>query len=85
MIGKESLGKEAQDKITGFKGTIIGTSQWLTGCDQVCLKPKVDKDGQIKDAHWFDQGSVKITGKGITKDEVKSKDLGGPRSDQPKA
>ena len=78
------LGVEAQDKVTGFKGIVIGFSQWLTGCDQVLLKPKVDKEGQLVDGQWFDEGEIVVIGKGLTKKDVKSKINGGPRRDQPK-
>ena len=84
MITIKDLGKEAEDKITGFKGIVIGVSQWLTGCNQACLKPKVDKDGKLEEGQWFDEGEVFVIGKGITSKEVESKANGGPRRDQPR-
>lgn len=85
MSKKVKLGNEVQDKITGFKGIVIGRSIWLTGCDQVAVKPKVDKDGNMKEAQWFDAGSVEVIGKGIAASEVKSEEGdGGPRTDQPR-
>ena len=77
------LGKEYEDKITGFSGIATGKAQYLTGCDQVCLKPKVDKDGKMQDAQWFDDGEIKLIGKGITAKEVKGSSNGGPQPDAP--
>lgn len=84
MVTIKDLGKEAEDKVTGFKGIIIGVSQWLTGCNQVCIKPKVDKDGTMKEAEWVDEGQAVIIGEGIDAEDVKSGNPGGPRKDQPK-
>ena len=78
------LGVKAKDKISGFEGIVIGKAQYLTGCDQVCLKPSVDKDGKMQDAHWFDEGAVIKTSEGLHAKEVKSDKPGGPRNDQPK-
>ena len=38
---KVKLGATAQDKATGFEGTVMGHARYLTGCDQYCLQPKV--------------------------------------------
>ena len=79
------LGVKAEDKVSGFQGIVIGLSQWLTGCDQVCLKPKVGRDGKIRDGQWFDEGQVVYLSKGLTAKDVKSKTNGGPQPDAPKA
>ena len=80
---KHELGSKATCKITGFKGTIIGVARYLTGCDQYCLKPKVDKDGKSREGEWFDEGQIKVTGKAIEKKEVKSASPGGPNDNNP--
>ena len=38
-----NLGRQGKDKITGFKGTIIGYVQYSTGCNQYLLVPKCKK------------------------------------------
>ena len=81
-----TLGVKAKDKITGFEGVVTGTCQWLTGCDQVCIKPlKVTKDNGLPEGHWFDVGQVQYVGPGLTKEDVKSPETGGPQSDAPQA
>lgn len=58
----ELLGYDAEDKITGFKGVIESVCFDLYGCIQVCLKPKLDKEGKIPDSYWFDVTRIKIKG-----------------------
>jgi hypothetical protein len=48
------LGKKYKDKITGFKGVCTGKCQYISGCDQALLVPKVAKDGTKREAQWFD-------------------------------
>lgn len=54
------LGKEAEDKVTKFKGVISSLSFELYGCVQAVLTPKVGKDGEIKEGCWFDVTRLKI-------------------------
>ncbi len=77
------LGVEARDKVTGFKGIVIGRTQWLTGCDTYNLKPPVDKDGKIYDSEFFDVGQIEVIGAGISIEDVASDELGGPKRDHP--
>ena len=79
------LGQEAKDKVTGFKGIIIGRSSWITGCDQYCLIMKIKAGNLPEDGQWFDEGRIEITGNGILPKEVKTEKNGGPRQDVPKA
>ena len=48
------FGREYRDKISGFVGICTGKSQFISGCDQVLLIPKVGADGSYKDGQWFD-------------------------------
>ena len=59
----ELLGFTGKDKITGFEGVIESVCFDLYGCVQVCLKPKIDKDGKIPDSYWFDVTRLKINTK----------------------
>ena len=77
------LGQKAKDKITGFKGIITGRAQYLYGCDQYCIVPAAAK-GEIKEGHWFDEGRVEVTGKGIEPKAVQVKRPGGPQRDMPR-
>lgn len=77
------LGLEAKDKITGFKGIIIGRCNHITGCDTYGLKAKMDKEGKTHDAKWFDEGTVEVIGKGVDAQALQGKEKGGPLAQHP--
>lgn len=64
------LGKEVEDKITGFKGIATSKHIYLTGCNQFGVQPKIDKDGKVPDIKYFDEGRLKVIGEGINAIEV---------------
>lgn len=66
------MGKEAQDKITGIKGIIVGKCQYLFGCTQYGIAPKASKDGKRIDTEWFDEGRIEVIGKGVAPKSVQS-------------
>ncbi len=71
------LGDEVKHTITGFKGIIVCTSQWLTGCDRVGVQSRrLSKEGAPTEPEWFDITQVTVT-KSATKKKVKT-DKGGP-------
>ena len=53
------MGSTGTDTVTGFKGIMLAYTVHLTGCDQVYLKPKVDKDGKSVEGIWVDITRVK--------------------------
>lgn len=65
---------EAKDKITGFKGTVIGYCTYSTGCDQYLLSPPVSNDGDFKDSRWFDEARLVVIGK---REEIVAQELVG--------
>ncbi len=78
------LGVKGRDKLTGFEGVVYGRAEYLTGCDQYCLVPRVGEDGDIKDSRWFDEGRIEIIGSGILQEEVSAEKPGGPNLSSPK-
>ena len=70
------LGKEAIDKITGFKGIITGHADYLTGCDQYMLQPKSKEGAEFIEGRWFDEGRLQVLARGIDKEDVKGKKNG---------
>lgn len=48
-----------EDKITGFKGKVVGHSDYLTGCDQYLVQPDA-WGGEWKEGRWFDEGRLKV-------------------------
>jgi hypothetical protein len=51
---KVKFGRLYRDDLTGFEGRCAGFTSYISGCDQVLLVPKVDKDGKHQYGHWFD-------------------------------
>jgi len=77
------LGMKAKDVMTGFKGTVYGISNYLTGCRVILLVGKVDKDGKWPSA-WFDEDRVvQVKGKilkiGVAAESPDTKPVGGPQ------
>jgi hypothetical protein len=58
MSFKFHRGDYLSDLITGFKGVVVGRSDYLTSCNTYCLQPPVDQDGKHVDAQWFDEHSL---------------------------
>ncbi len=56
----ENLGKKGRDKVTGFEGIIVGRCEYLYGCTNYGLAPKVGADGKRGDIEWFDRGRIEI-------------------------
>ena len=48
------FGKTYQDTITGFIGVATGHCEYITGCAQALLAPKVDSTGARREPQWFD-------------------------------
>jgi hypothetical protein len=78
------LGLEGKDKVTGFQGIIIARVEFLFGCNQYGLAPKVTDNGEVKDTQYFDEGRIEIVGNGILPEEVKTEKDGGVSRDVPK-
>lgn len=76
-------GKEAMDKVTGFKGTIVYRLEYMHGCNQYALIPKVCKDGKTREVEHFDEGRIEILGHAISPEDVKAKKRGGINRDAP--
>lgn len=48
------LGCTYRDLITGFQGIATGHVEYISGCNQALLSPKVDDKGARVSAEWFD-------------------------------
>lgn len=79
-IFKINLGAEVTDKVTGFKGTVIGRTEWHYGCRRYTVQPKgVKKDGKTFDPLTFDEDALTVT-KDFKKPTVK--ETGGPNDNE---
>lgn len=70
------LGKEAKDKITGFKGILTVRCEFLTGCNRYCIQPTELISGKPVESMYFDESQIEIIGDGILKNEVQGKEKG---------
>jgi len=76
-----ALGDKAECQVTGFKGIVTAISDYIDGCRQVCLTPKVGKDGQVMESHWFDIERLKVKKQSAI--NLNSQPTGGPQPSPP--
>lgn len=57
-----TLGDIAQDRITGYRGIVVGIAQHLTGCARAGLQAQIDKEGKVPEAQWFDVTTLERIG-----------------------
>ncbi len=78
-----TLGDTVRDVITGFTGIAVARSEWLYGCVRLGVESKkLDKDGKVMEAQWFDEQRLELCGE--SKPKVIKESLartGGPRKD----
>ena len=54
------LGVEYECVITGFRGVATAFVTYISGCDQVCLDPGMDKEGNRGKIHYVDVNSLRL-------------------------
>lgn len=60
------LGDRVKDPVTGFVGIACVLSTWLNGCIRIGIQPeKLDKDGKVQEAQYFDQGGLVVVKKRV--------------------
>ncbi len=57
---KFNMGDKAKDIITGFDGFITCRIEFITGCNQYVLQPRVDKAGNLKEPQQFDENRLEL-------------------------
>lgn len=60
MSFKIELGSTVIDKITGYKGTVIGRTEWLYGCRRYTLQAKEIKDGKPVGSISIDEDAAEV-------------------------
>lgn len=77
------LGLTVEDRTTGFKGIVTGRVEYLTGCNQCLVVPKMGaKETKKPDGEWFDEQRLVIVGnRRVTLDNSKAT---GPDREAPK-
>ena len=54
------LGKIVKDTVTGLKGTAVEKIEYLNGCIQYKIQPKMVKDGVPVKALWYDLQQLEL-------------------------
>ena len=75
------LGNKVRDKVTGFEGIATAKIEYINGCIQFCVKPKVKEDGKMPDGEYIDVDELEIVDKGII---IEADSTGGPQRDCPR-
>lgn len=71
------LGQEVKHRITGFKGIVVASCRWLSGCVRVTVQPQgVTKEGKPMEGSTFDDGELEFVGEGLNKPRKRT--IGGP-------
>lgn len=75
------LGNKVRDKVTGYEGVATARVEYLNGCVQFCVKPKVGSDGKMPDPEYIDVQQLEVVSQG---DTITPSKTGGPQRDCPK-
>jgi len=68
------MGAEVTDQVTGFKGVVTGRAEYLTGCRQYGVQPKMKKgEKSLPRQQWFDEDR-------LIKKPAKKRNPGGPQA-----
>lgn len=75
---KYELGAEVKDKVTGYRGLIMGRTEWLYGCRRYSLQAQELKDGKPVESWTIDEDAIELL-KDVAPHKVRP--TGGPRAD----
>lgn len=69
---KIAMEAKVKDRITGFAGIVTGRVEYLTGCRQYLIQPRMKKNGTSSpEPTWLDEDRLVAS---------KTKNLGGPQT-----
>ena len=74
------LGDKVKDRVTGFVGIATSRVEYLNGCIQYGVRPKVGKDNKSTEVEYIDEEQIEVVGARV---KVKSKPTGGVQTDAP--
>ena len=69
------LGDKVKDKISGLEGIAVEKREYLNGCIQYAVQPKMKKGATELPSWCIDEAQLEVVGK---KKVVKKSDTGGP-------
>ncbi|HDZ15335.1 hypothetical protein LCGC14_2159960 [marine sediment metagenome] len=81
---KFELGELLEDKITGFKGTVMVRAEYFTGCTHYGLQCNELRDGKMVDWEWIDSGRLmRVAGADKINFTENIRSTGGPHPNGP--
>ena len=75
------LGKQVKCKITGFNRIATAKIEYINGCVQYCVKPKMEEKGKMPVGEYLDVEQLEVVGHGVV---VESTEHGGDRKEIPR-
>ena len=60
---KFKLNIHVRDKVTGFSGTVLGRTEYATGCIQYGICPNTLIEGKFPEWQWLDESRLEIISK----------------------
>lgn len=54
------LGTKVKDSVTGFEGIADNRTEWLFGCDRICVQPLMKEDGTVPDSRMIDEPQLVV-------------------------
>ena len=81
---KFKLGQRVRDLVTGFEGVATSRVEYINGCVQYGVTPKVSKDDKTKypDSTYVDVDQLEKVKDAV---KIKTSPLGGVRKDMPRS
>lgn len=75
------LGSKVRCSITGFEGIATARVEYINGCFQYCVMPRIGTDGKMPEGIYLDVQQLEVIPGGIV---IEQKETGGPQRDCPK-
>lgn len=80
------MGQKVRSIVSGFTGIVTGRVEYINGCVQYVVVPRVKEDGSTIDVQWIDEQNLEIVDEGITSYSGSSAlRAGGPQQHVPSA
>ncbi|MGH7177642.1 MAG: hypothetical protein ACREJC_09700 [Tepidisphaeraceae bacterium] len=73
------LGSKVKDRLTGFEGTVIARVDYINGCTQYGIIPRVREDGKMTESTYIDWKRLQVLEEPpMQKDRAALASVGGP-------
>lgn len=79
------MGQKVRSIVSGFTGIVTGRVEYINGCVQYVVEPRVKEDGSRIDSQWVDEQNLEIVDQGIASTVPVALRAGGPQPNVPKA